>query len=639
MLATLATPPATPSATARHQERRLIQPASDIGLQHARHVAARLGDHLDPLGTDGHLHRPGNRSADQHVDPQFGQTGRTGLELLDLERNVLAAALGAALDLDNEQGCGYVEHRTHPALPMGYCDLHFTKTCRKCRAKDTKPALIVKSGLGGLTEATPGTRIAQNDCLPIRARWYNARLRNKAQEGGVQMNQDSPLQREATILDSVNEGVFTVDPDWRITAFNRAAELITGVSRDQAIGSRCCDVFRADVCEKNCALRQTMQSGKSISNVTAHIVNQHGHRIPIRISTALLKDSSGTVVGGVETFQDLTQIVELQKELTARYTFEDIVGHSPAMMRLFEVLPQIAASSSTVLIEGPSGTGKELFARAIHNLSPRKKKPFIAVNCAALPDTLLESELFGHKAGAFTDAKRDKPGRFALADGGTIFLDEIGDVSPAMQVRLLRVLQERVIEPLGDVKSTAVDVRVIVATNKDLAKLVQAGQFRDDLYYRIRVVYLALPSLRQRREDIPLLIDHLVARFNRLQGKHIAGISDEVLVCLMEHDWPGNVRELENVIEQAFVLCRGGRIELQHLPPELRPKTGRSLENDQPMSLAAFERLFITETLQHRKGNRKLAARDLGLNVSTLYRKIKTFGIETPDVDGRSRRR
>jgi PAS domain S-box-containing protein len=447
----------------------------------------------------------------------------------------------------------------------------------------------------------------------------------------------TPLQREMTILDSLNEGVFTVDPNWRITAFNRAAERITGVPRDQAIGRTCCDVFRANICEKDCALRRTMDSGTPIVNATAHIVSQQGQRIPIRIATALLKDEDGNIVGGVETFQDLTQVEQLQKELQARYTFEDIVGRSPAMMRLFDVLPQIAESSSTVLIEGPSGTGKELFARAIHNLSPRKSRPFVAVNCAALPDTLLESELFGHKAGAFTDARRDKPGRFAVADGGTILLDEIGDISPAMQVRLLRVLQERVVEPLGGVKPIPVDVRVIAATNRDLSELMRAGKFRDDLYYRIRVIHLELPGLDQRREDIPLLVDHLIAKFNRLQGKHVAGISDQVLAQLMEHDYPGNVRELENIIEQAFVLCRGGMIELNHLPPELRPTTAHGTPAGRPMSLKAVEKLFITETLQRRNGNRKLAAQDLGINVSTLYRKIQTLRIETPEGDGRRR--
>jgi PAS domain S-box-containing protein len=446
-------------------------------------------------------------------------------------------------------------------------------------------------------------------------------------------------QREVAILDSVNEGVFTVDRDWRITAFNRAAERITGVPRQRAIGSPCCDVFHANICETNCALRRTMSSGRPIVNATAHVVNQQGQRVPIRISTALLLDDQGAVVGGVETFQDLTQVEQLQKELQARYTYEDIIGRSVAMMRLFEILPQISASSSTVLVEGPSGTGKELFARAIHNLSPRKRKRFVAVNCAALPDTLLESELFGHKAVAFTDAKRDKPGRFALADGGTIFLDEIGDISPAMQVRFLRVLQERVIEPLGGVQTLPVDVRIVAATNKDLAALVRAGAFREDLYYRIRVVHLKLPRLSQRREDIPLLIHHLITRFNRLQAKDIAGVSDEVMARLMEHDYPGNVRELENIIEQAFVLCRGDVIELNHLPPELRPATTTGREESRPMSLQAMETFLISETLQRCKGNRRTAARDLGINVSTLYRKIKDLAIESPDVDGRGRRK
>ncbi|HNX26441.1 MAG TPA: sigma 54-interacting transcriptional regulator [Phycisphaerae bacterium] len=447
------------------------------------------------------------------------------------------------------------------------------------------------------------------------------------------------IEREAAILDSVNEGVFTVDSEWRISAFNKAAERITGVSRRQAIGSRCCDVFRANICETDCALRRTMQSGQPVVNTTAHIVDINGRRIPIRISTALLRNNDGDIVGGVETFQDLTQVEQLQKELQSRYTFEDIVGRSPAMMRLFEIVPQIAASGSTVLIEGPSGTGKELFARAIHNLSPRKKKPFIAVNCAALPDTLLESELFGHKAGAFTDARRDKPGRFAIADGGTIFLDEIGDISQAMQVRLLRVLQERVIEPLGGVKPLAVNVRVIAATNKNLSAMVQAGTFREDLYYRIRVIHLQLPSLKQRREDIPLLVEYLINRFNRLQGRDIAGVSEQVMARLMEHDYPGNVRELENIIEQAFVLCRGGIIEINHLPPELRPTAGRGIAENQPMCLGDIEKLFITETLQRRGGNRKKTAADLGINVSTLYRKIRQYGIGIPEADGRGQRK
>ena len=452
------------------------------------------------------------------------------------------------------------------------------------------------------------------------------------------MASDQNVQEQDGILDSINEGVFTVDLDWRITAFNRAAERITGVSRRDAMGRPCCEVFRASICESTCALRRTLSTGKPIVNSTAYIVSHAGQRIPIRISTALLTSSDGTVIGGVESFQDLSQVEQLQKELEARYTFEDIVGRGPAMMNLFQLLPQIAESDSTVLIEGASGTGKELFARAIHNLSGRRKKRFVALNCGALPDTLLESELFGHKAGAFTDARRDKPGRFAIADGGTIFLDEIGDISPAMQVRLLRVLQERCIEPLGAIEPIKVNVRVLAATNKDLVELVRAGKFREDLFYRIRVVYLKLPTLRQRREDIPLLVDRLVAKFNRLKGKEIAGVSTEVLARLMEHDYPGNVRELENIIEQAFVLCRGGLIELHHLPPELRPATGApSGDHGSPTTLESMERLLIAEALRRHHGNRRRAAGELGIDTSTLYRKLKSCGIETPPTDGRNR--
>jgi PAS domain S-box-containing protein len=432
------------------------------------------------------------------------------------------------------------------------------------------------------------------------------------------------------ILDSINEGVFTVDPDWRISSFNRAAERITGVNRKEALGKLCSEVFRASLCEQACPLRHTLATGKPVVNATAYILGASGERIPIRISTALLKNTDGKVIGGVETFQDLSLVEELRKELEARYTFEDIVGRSPIMQRLFEILPQIAQSQSTVLIEGPSGTGKELFARAIHNLSPRRKQRFVAVNCAALPDTLLESELFGHTIGAFTDARRNKPGRFALADGGTIFLDEIGDISPAMQVRLLRVLQERVIEPLGSVEPVRVDVRVVAATNRDLAELVRHGKFREDLYYRIHVVHLKLPSLREHREDIPLLVQRIITRLNRLQGRNIEGVSTAVMARLMEHDYPGNVRELENIIEQAFVMCRGEWIELHHLPPELRPATIKTDVTDS-MTLRSMEKLMIESALERHQGNRTRVAQELGINPSTLYRKMKTFGI------GRSR--
>ena len=441
---------------------------------------------------------------------------------------------------------------------------------------------------------------------------------------------------QSTILNSINEGVFTVDLEWRIVSFNRAAEEITGIRHEDACGRACHEVFRADICETACALRQTMQSGNPVVNATATIVKSSGQRIPIRVSTALLKDDTGNIIGGVETFQDLTLVEQLKKELRAHYSFEDIIGRSPSMMDLFQILPQVAESTSTVLIEGASGTGKELFARAMHNLSPRKDKRFVAVNCGALPDTLLESELFGHKAGAFTDAKRDRPGRFAAADGGTIFLDEIGDISPAMQVRLLRVLQERVIEPLGSVEPLNVDVRVIAATNKSLEKLVRAGKFREDLLYRIRVFQMKIQPLRERREDIPLLIEHHLGKLNCAQGRHITGVSDAVLARLMEHDFPGNVRELQNILEHAFVLCRTQVIELDNLPPELRPREPAAVAPHGPLTLEEMEKMVITQALRRHNGNRSQAAASLGIHPTTLYRKIRQLGIAPPRSDGRS---
>ena len=441
------------------------------------------------------------------------------------------------------------------------------------------------------------------------------------------------------ILDSINEGVFTVDRDWRITSFNRAAEGITGVRRKDAIGRACCEVFRTNICENDCVLKQTLATDRPAINVPVYMVDAAGNRVPIRVSTAVLRDEDDQVIGGVETFQDLSQIEELRKQLEAKYTFADIVGRSPAMMKLFETLPQIADSDSTVLIEGASGTGKELFARAIHSLSPRRKKPFVAINCGALPDALLESELFGYKAGAFTDARRDKPGRFALADGGTILLDEIGDISPAMQARLLRVLQERTFEPLGGVESVKVNVRVVAATNKSLSRLVRKGVFREDLFYRIRVISFELPKLRDRREDIPLLVEHFIAKFNRLQGKDVAGVSEEVLAWLMEHDYPGNVRELENIIEHAFVLCHSGLIQPQHLPPDVRGKpTGEPLRAAGGISLKSMEKLLIEDALRRHGGNRTTAARELGINTSSLFRKIRSLDVEAPKTDGRNRK-
>jgi len=448
-----------------------------------------------------------------------------------------------------------------------------------------------------------------------------------------------PASPTDAILESISDGVFTVDGDWRITSFNRAAEEITGVRRGEALGKGCSDVFRSSMCESDCALRRTMKTGKPVIGRSGYIINAEGRRIPISVSTAVLRTASGSVVGGAETFRDLSEVEALRRELEGKFQLGDMASHSPLMQRIFEVLPAIAASPSTVLILGETGTGKELAARAIHDLSQRRNGPFVAVNCGALPDTLLESELFGYKAGAFTGANKDKPGRLALAEGGTIFLDEIGEVSPALQVRLLRVLQERTYEPLGAIRSRFANIRVLAASNRDLAALVKEGRFREDLYYRVNVVRLELPPLRRRKEDIPILVSQFIERFNRVQGKSIKGVDGEALSLLMARDWPGNIRELENVIERAFILCGEGLIGVAHLPEDLVPSARRDADSsDIRTARDRLDAQAVRAALLQANGNRTAAARELGIHKTTLFRWIKRLGLSLSGPDGRARR-
>jgi PAS domain S-box-containing protein len=439
------------------------------------------------------------------------------------------------------------------------------------------------------------------------------------------------------ILESISDGVFTVDHEWRIMSFNRAAETITGIPREEAIGRHCWEVFRSNMCEDDCALKRTMKEGASLTNSSTYIVNSQKKRIPITVSTALLREKNGTVLGGVETFRDHSLVEALRKRLDGRFQIGDIVSRSNAMHEILAILPMVAESGSTVLLEGETGTGKELLARAIHNASPRKDRPFVAINCSALPDTLLESELFGYKAGAFTNAVKDKPGYFTATEGGTILLDEIGDTSSAFQVKMLRVLEEQAFVPLGAVEKVKADVRVIAATNKRLSDLVDKGQFRQDLFYRINVVRLKLPPLRERKEDIPLLIDHFIEKMNMLRGKSISGVDADTLQVLMCHDYPGNIRELENIVEHAFVLCSTDLIQARHLPGSL---AGQQLPaNDQDTlthTLNTTEAIAIMNALKRHNYNRLAAARALGMHKSTLFRKIRKLGLVLPETDGRA---
>ncbi len=435
-----------------------------------------------------------------------------------------------------------------------------------------------------------------------------------------------------TVLNCIDEGVFTVDADKKITFFNRAAERITGFAADEAIGKRCSDVFRANVCGRNCILDEAARTENGITQRKVCIIDRNGQSISVCVNAAMLANANGKFAGGIETFRDMSTEEELRRRVEGSYSFQDIVSRHPKMHEIFAILPDVADSEVPVLIEGDSGTGKELLARAIHNLSKRKDGPFIAINCGALPDSLLESELFGYKKGAFTDAKTDKPGRFGLAKGGTLFLDEIGNVSQAMQVRLLRVLQEKTFEPVGATESVKTNVRIVAATNIPLKKLINDGVFRQDLYYRLNVMRLELPPLKERRCDIPLLAEDFRRRLKAETGKNIEKIEPTVFDVLMNYDFPGNVRELENAMQHAFVLCRSNALQRHHLPPELVAAVTDEAQATPRITAGAtleeLEKQAIRQTLAKNNGHRRATAEELGVDTSTLYRKMQRYGIK-----------
>ncbi len=467
------------------------------------------------------------------------------------------------------------------------------------------------------------------------------------------------------ILNSVADGVFTVDSQRRITSFNSAAERITGYPARDAIGRRCYDVFHSDICERGCLLDRTMQTGQEAIDMPVRILNQQGRTVPISISTAVLRDEDGSVLGAVETFRDLSAIENLRKELHQRYSYEDIVTKSPKCLKLINILPDVAMSESTVLIEGASGTGKEVFAKAVHSLSERKDKPYVVINCGAMPPQLFESELFGYVKGAFTDAKRDKAGKVAAAEGGTLFLDEIGELPASTQVKLLRLLQQREYEPVGGVKPVKANIRVVAATNRDLKQAVRRGEFREDLFYRLAVIRFELPPLIERREDIPLLVDHFIRRFNALKGKNILSVSPAYMETLLHHEFPGNVRELENVLEYGFAICKGRTLDIPCLPVELKETVEKATqtpsvanaattqakteskdvsqplhdlmqqlaqEHATPVREALVEEAAIREALRTCNGNRTHAARALGIDRTTLWRKMKKYEIDEEEA-------
>ncbi len=448
-----------------------------------------------------------------------------------------------------------------------------------------------------------------------------------SEEGGLP-SAHAPDEHEiaAIIFDSISDGVFTVDQDCRITSFNRAAERISGFSRDEAVGQYCFDIFRSDICQSRCALRHTLANGKPVEDTRVTIITRDGRHVPISVRTTVLRDRSGTRVGAVEFFRDLSAIENLRNQLDQAKQFGKLLSCNIKMQKIFAILPQIAESECNVLILGPSGSGKELIAETIHNLSPRKENRYIRVNCAALPETLLESELFGYVKGAFTDARRDKPGLFLLAHGGTLLLDEIGQMPLALQSKLLRVLNNGEFQPLGSTRTLRTDARILSATNSDLEDMIGRGRFREDLYYRINVINIQIPSLRERLEDLPLLVDHFIQRLQSKRGKAIQGASDEVLQRLRQYDFPGNIRELENAIEHAFVLCDGDMIHIEHLPDRIRETTA----NGSKRLPADSEEAVIRTALERNRWNKAKTARELGIDRTTLWRKLRNLGVQAP---------
>ena len=446
---------------------------------------------------------------------------------------------------------------------------------------------------------------------------------------GILLDMDSTTRDiAAVIFDSISDGIVTTDHECRITAFNKAAERITGFSRNQAVGRYCFDIFRTAICQSRCALRHTLRDGEPMSNLRVNIVARDGRSIPVRVSTTLLRDRQGEPMGAVEFFRDLSVEEELRDRLTQCDAFANLRSNNQHMQRILNLLPEIAKSECNVLIQGPSGSGKELVAQAIHNLSPRRQGPYIRVNCAALPANLLESELFGYAKGAFTDAKRDKPGQFQIAIGGTLLLDEIAEMPLNLQVKLLRVLNNGEFQPLGSTRTLHTDARILTSTNRDIEAMVRDGTFREDLYYRIDVVTVRIPPLCERLEDLHRLAGFFLERFRNRQGKPIADISDEAMAVLRRYSWPGNIRELENAIEHAFVLCRRENIEVRHLPDRIANHTGQ--RNTQPVQFddSSLESV-IRECLKRNDGDRKKTAHELGMHRTTLWRKMRQCGIET----------
>ena len=437
------------------------------------------------------------------------------------------------------------------------------------------------------------------------------------------------------IFNSNIEGTFTIDKDWNITSFNDSAVKITGRKKSESIGKKCWEIFNSSICRNGCHMEQTMQKGKTMIGNELEILNKNGKLVPIRVNSGILLNNKGEKIGAVETFLDISEIKNLSAHLDERFKYENIVGKNKEIKQITSVLESVAQTDSSVLITGESGTGKELAARAIHLNSNRRSAPFIAINCSAFAETLIESELFGHEKGAFTGAIKTKVGRFELAQGGTLFLDEIGDLSITLQTKFLRVLETREFERVGGNKPIKINARIIAATNKNLSEEISAGRFREDLFYRINVMNLHLPPLRERKDDLPLLVNHIVEQFNIKFKKDIKQFSSSAYDFLEEYEWPGNIRELENTIEHCFVLCNGEIIQVEHLPKRIKSFVNTEMEKPSLSKANNFkdvEKELIISVLNQNNWNRTKSAKELGVDASTLWRKMKKHGIGKLEV-------
>lgn len=424
------------------------------------------------------------------------------------------------------------------------------------------------------------------------------------------------------ILDSLGEGVITVDKDFRVTFFNRAAEIITGYKRDEVSGRLCKLVFDCELCETKCPIGLVLETNQNIYDFSSNILLKDGSRKSIKLNAAILKNGDGIPTGGVISFRDLSEIEAIKEDRKSMTTFYGIIGHSKAMQQIFELIKEISESDAAVLVQGESGTGKEMIANAIQATSRRKGKPFVKVNCSVFPENLLASELFGHVKGAFTDAIKDRPGRFELADGGTIFLDEVAEMPLQTQIQLLRVLQEGAFERVGESIPRKTNVRVIAATNIDIEKALNTGKLREDLFYRLNVIPVVIPSLRERKEDIPYLVKYFIEDFAKVYRKDINDITNFALDILINYNWPGNVRELENVIEYAVVRTK----EMQIITKESLPSSLGHLPITKSIDQKVYKKesaAEIVQLLEKHHWNKTKVAKELGIGRTTLWRMLK----------------